>query len=102
MRIKSLLTLLLSTFLLCSCGSEPSYVDKSLTKIKLSGDYQTSFTIGDEFNYDGLVVTAYYSDSSSKTAISSVNSSFISSSKIFPHCVSEKSIFSSSKLNFSI
>ena len=66
MRIKSLLTLLLSTFLLCSCGSEPSYVDKSLTKIKLSGDYQTSFTVGEEFNYDGLVVTAYYSDSTYK------------------------------------
>ena len=66
MRIKSLLTLLLSTFLLCSCGSEPSYVDKSLTKIKLSGDYQTAFTIGEEFNYDGLVVTAYYSDSTYK------------------------------------
>ena len=46
MRIKSLLTLLLSAFLLCSCGSEPSYVNKSLTKIKLSGDYQTTFTVG--------------------------------------------------------
>lgn len=66
MKRKSLVTLLLSTFLLCSCGSEPSYVDKSLTKIKLSGDYQTSFTIGEEFNYDGLIVTAYYSDSTYK------------------------------------
>ena len=66
MRIKSLLTLLLSTFLLCSCGSEPSYINKSLTKIKLSGDYQTTFTIGEEFNYDGLIVTAYYSDSTYK------------------------------------
>lgn len=66
MRIKSLLTLLLSTFLLCSCGNEPSYINKSLTKIKLSGDYQTTFTIGEEFNYDGLVVTAYYSDSTYK------------------------------------
>lgn len=60
---RKLLTLLLFTFLLCSCGSEPSYVNKSLTKIKLSGDYQTSFTIGEEFNYNGLIVTAYYSDS---------------------------------------
>lgn len=63
---RKLLTLLLSTFLLCSCGSEPSYINKSLTKIKLSGDYQTSFTIGEEFNYNGLIVTAYYSDSTYK------------------------------------
>lgn len=31
-----------------------------LTSISLGGNYQTVFTLGDTFNYDGLVVTANY------------------------------------------
>ena len=33
-----------------------------LESITLSGLYQKSFTVGDEFNYDGLVVTAHYNN----------------------------------------
>ena len=36
----------------------------SLVSIAVSGDYQTEFEIGDEFNHDGAVVTATYSDDS--------------------------------------
>lgn len=35
-----------------------------LSSIALSGDYQTIFRRGDEFNYDGLLVTANYADGS--------------------------------------
>lgn len=38
----------------------------TLTSISLSGDYQTEFTEGDEFNHDNLVVTANYSDETTK------------------------------------
>lgn len=34
----------------------------TLSTISLSGDYQTVFTEGDEFNHEGLVVTANYDD----------------------------------------
>ena len=37
-----------------------------LSSIALSGTYQTEFTVGDTFNYTGLLVTATYSDGSTK------------------------------------
>ena len=63
MKRKSLFTLLLSLFLLFGCKNNEPSIDNSLYKIKLSGNYQTTFNIGDTFNYDGLKVTAYYRDS---------------------------------------
>jgi len=42
------------------------YNGPSLTSITLSGNYQRSFEMGEEFNYDGLIVTAHYSDGTSK------------------------------------
>ncbi len=42
------------------------YNGPSLTGITLSGDYQTSFQVGEQFNHDGLVVTAHYSDGTSR------------------------------------
>ena len=38
----------------------------TLVSIALSGNYPTEFTIGDEFSHEGLVVTATYSDESTK------------------------------------
>lgn len=54
-------------FFVVSCGETPSNNEKPiLESISLSGNYQTSFTVDNSFNYDGLVVTAHYSDSSNK------------------------------------
>ena len=39
--------------------------DQSLVSITLSGNYQTTFDVGDDFNYDGLVVTAHYANGDS-------------------------------------
>lgn len=51
----------------CSSGeSSPKEDKKLLRSISLSGDYQTTFEVGDAFNYDGLIVTAFYSDNTSK------------------------------------
>ena len=44
---------------------------KTLSSIALSGSYQTTFTKGDTFNHEGLVVTATYSDSSTADVTSS-------------------------------
>ena len=41
--------------------------EATLVSISLSGTYQQEFTVGDDFNHNGLVVTAHYSDSSSYT-----------------------------------
>lgn len=41
--------------------------DPKLTAISLSGQYKTTFKDNETFNYDGLVVTAYYDDGNSKT-----------------------------------
>jgi hypothetical protein len=38
----------------------------TLESITLSGEYTTTFTQGDAFNHDGVVVTAHYDDSSTK------------------------------------
>ena len=69
-RFTSLLAL--SSFMMVSCGentsspSEPPSGDPTLQSISLSGEYQTSFFVDDTFDYEGLVVTATYSDESSK------------------------------------
>ena len=44
----------------------PEPVTLDMIGIDIS-DVQDSFTVGDTFNYDGLVVTAYYSDDSEET-----------------------------------
>ena len=43
------------------------HTGKLLSKIALSGEMSTEFNVDDEFNYEGLVVTATYSDNSSAT-----------------------------------
>ena len=69
-RFTSLLAL--SSFMMVSCGentsspSEPPSGDPTLQSISLSGEYQTSFFVDYTFDYEGLVVTATYSDESSK------------------------------------
>ena len=70
LRFTSLLAL--SSFMMVSCGenstspSEPPSGAPTLESISLSGEYQTSFFVDDAFDYEGLVVTATYSDESSK------------------------------------
>lgn len=63
-------SLILSSTLLfvISCGESPQKViDPTLENISLSGEYKTTFTVDDAFTYEGLIVTAHYSDSSYKT-----------------------------------
>ena len=40
---------------------------KELLSISLSGSHQTSFDVGDSFDYTGLIVTAHYNDGTSAT-----------------------------------
>lgn len=42
--------------------NEEGQPEITLSSISLSGSYNTSFTVGDEFSYAGLVVTAHYSN----------------------------------------
>ena len=63
---KTILLSLVTFGLLVSCSPSSGQKKVTLKDISLSGDYQTQFTLGDDFNYDGLVVTAHYSDNSSK------------------------------------
>ena len=63
MKNKFLLSLL-SIALITSCKVNGKTL--TLKSIELSGDYQTTFTINEDFNYEGLVVTANYSDNTSK------------------------------------
>lgn len=63
--------LALTSFLIVGCGQTPTPADPPsenpvLESISLSGNYETSFFVNDTFSYDGLVVTAHYSDSSKK------------------------------------
>ncbi len=53
-------------FFITGCSGGSSTPSVYLTSISLSGNYQTSFSKGDAFNYDGLIVTASYSDKSNK------------------------------------
>lgn len=60
----------------------------TLESIEVSGNYQKEYTVGNSFNPDGMVVTAYYSDDSSDTITSDkytvkINDSPISSSSPF-------------------
>ena len=50
----------------CNNGSNPVVETISLKSLSLSGNYQTEFNVGDIFNYDGLIVTANYTDGSYK------------------------------------
>lgn len=66
-RFHKISSLIFVSLLLASCGnnSEEKKSEITLDRISLSGDYQTVFEVGDEFNYEGLIVTAFYSDDSS-------------------------------------
>lgn len=69
MKLFKTLTFVTSLLMLVSCSSgesSPKEDKKLLKSISLSGDYQTTFEVGDAFNYDGLIVTAFYSDNTSK------------------------------------
>ena len=50
------------------CSSDYSD-DTTLTSISLSGSQKTEFAVNEDFSYDGLVVTAHYSDLSSSTVV---------------------------------
>ncbi len=70
--------------LLTACSSNNAsssgQTEVRLSSISLSGSYQTSFDVGDTFTYEGLIVTASYSDNSSKQVtgytVSSPNMSY--------------------------
>ncbi|MBQ6921252.1 MAG: bacterial Ig-like domain-containing protein [Bacilli bacterium] len=67
-KIHKLLILSSTLFFVVSCGETPSKIEEpTLENISLSGTYQTEFFVDDAFTYDGLIVTAYYSDNSTKT-----------------------------------
>lgn len=54
-----------SLFFVFSCGETPTPKDNpALESLSLSGTYITEFSVGDVFTYDGLIVTANYSDES--------------------------------------
>ena len=62
-----LLILLCATALLSGCSSSNNnnpHHEPTLDSLSLSGTYQTTFTVNDDFNHDGLIVTAHYSDES--------------------------------------
>lgn len=50
----------------CNSNNDSTSQVVKLSSISLSGTYQTVFTAGDTFNSDGLIVTAKYSDGTSK------------------------------------
>lgn len=68
MNFNKITIIFLTTLVISSCNTNqkgsPKNID--LDHISLSGNYQTIFTQNDKFNYDGLIVTAFFSDSSSK------------------------------------
>lgn len=71
-KVTKALSLFFISFLMCSCdvnsgdGNPPTPPSGGpvLHHLVLSGDYQTEFTEGDTFTYEGLVVDAYYDDNS--------------------------------------
>ena len=77
------ITLICSTLLLVGCSNDTSNKPNTITleSISLSGEFQTTFTVDDAFNHDGLVVTAFYSDQNKKdvTSLSSVSTPDMSS-----------------------
>ena len=62
--MKKILLALSSLTLLVGCKTGGD-ARPSLTHIELSGDYQTEFVVDETFNYDGLIVTAHYSNNNS-------------------------------------
>lgn len=69
MNMKMFLPILSIGLILSSCGDEPAPEPSipTLESISLSGSYKTEFKVNESFSYSGLVVSANYSDSSSKT-----------------------------------
>ena len=71
-------------FFVVSCGNPPKEV--TLDSISLSGNYQKSFWQNETFNYDNLVVTAHYSDQSTKvvspTNVSSIDTSIVGEKEV--------------------
>ena len=71
-----------------SGSSSPSSSQEAvvLDSITLSGNYQTDFLVNEEFNHDGLIVIANYSDTSSKEvtnySISEPNMSVVGSKDV--------------------
>ena len=65
------------SLVLSSCGETPAPV---LDSISLSGSYQTEYVVGEAYNSTGLVVTATYSDQSTKQVADYTVSGFDSSS----------------------
>ncbi len=71
-----ILSLLAScTMIVTGCGKDDKKDDNKkdkaeLSEIKLSGNPKTNFFVNDEFTYEGLIVTAYYSDNTNKKVTS--------------------------------
>ena len=63
LKFASLLTL--SSLMVVGCGNNPGSESPTIDCICLSGDYQTYFDVNESFSYEGLIVTAIYSDDSS-------------------------------------
>lgn len=63
MKKKIIILPLLSMLFTTACGQKPKVV---LDSIGLSGEYKTLFNLNEEFTYEGLIVTAYYSNNTSK------------------------------------
>ncbi len=86
-----------------SGGSKPSQV--TLSSISLSGSYQTTFVVDSTFNYDGLVVTAYYSNNTSKEVsnytVSNPNMSIVGTQEVTVS-YTEKSVTKDAKYNITI
>ncbi len=54
-------------YLSLSTSYKINVIEANLTGISLSGTYNTNFTIGDKFDYTGLVVTATYNNGRTST-----------------------------------
>ena len=68
MNKKILLPILTIGLVLSSCGGDSTPVTHKLNLLDLdSSKCQTTFTYGEEFNYDGLKVVAVYDDDTSIT-----------------------------------
>lgn len=77
MKFKYVIASLGMSLVLSSCGQAPT---PTLDSISLSGSYQTEYVIGEAYNSTGLVVTAKYSDESTRQVADYTVSGFDSSS----------------------